>query len=173
MAEPKRDKKTIRSDGTEIIDLPEGVSLYDCKVHIDDRGSLCEMFNPGWGWNDNPMVYAYYFTVRPGKVKGWGIHYKHESRYFIIAGEVELVFYDDRKESSTYKKIFKVYLSEQDKKAINIPSGIYHATNNIGVKEALLVNFPTAMYDRKNPEKYRLPCDTDQIPYSFDYPKGW
>jgi dTDP-4-dehydrorhamnose 3,5-epimerase len=173
MAQPVRDKKSIKSDGTEIVTLPDGVSLHDCKVHVDDRGSLCEMFNPEWGWNTKPMTYSYYFTVRPGKVKGWGVHRKHEDRYFIIVGEVELVLYDDRKESPTYKSVFKVLLSDQDRKAINIPSGVYHATHNISDKEAILANFPTELYDRNNPEKYRLPYDTDKIPYSFDAPKGW
>jgi dTDP-4-dehydrorhamnose 3,5-epimerase len=173
MSEPVRDQKSVADDGSQMHSLPDGVSLYDCKLHIDDRGSLCEMFNPDWGWNDKPMTYSYYFTVRPGKVKGWGVHYEHEDRYFILVGDVELVLYDDREDSPTYKSVFKIYLSEQDRKAINIPPRVYHATHNIGLKEAILINFPTKLYDRENPEKYRLPYNTDRIPYSFDTPRGW
>ena len=36
-----------------------------------------------------------------------------------------------------------------------------------------MVNYPTIQYDHSNPDKYRLPLDTDLIPFSFDGAKGW
>jgi len=46
-------------------------------------------------------VFAYVFTLRPGVVKGWGMHLEHEDRYFILHGELEVVMYDDRPASPT------------------------------------------------------------------------
>ena len=31
----------------------------------------------------------------------------------------------------------------------------------------------TKPYDHANPDKYRLPLDTDQIPYRFEDVSGW
>jgi dTDP-4-dehydrorhamnose 3,5-epimerase len=36
-----------------------------------------------------------------------------------------------------------------------------------------VVNFPTRPYDHASPDKYRLPLDTDEIPYEFEDPRGW
>lgn len=170
---PIKDEKTITASGELMIDLLEGVSLYDGKVHVDERGSVCEMFNPDWGWNAEPMTYAYYTTVRPGKVKGWGVHELHEDRYFIVTGELEVVLYDDRPDSSTYRRISKIFLTDQKRQAINIPARVYHAIHNIGLVDALVCNFPTRIFDRENPDKHRLPIDTDLIPYSFGASSGW
>ena len=43
----------------------------------------------------------------------------------------------------------------------------------LGDKDLVLVNFPTIPYDHANPDKFRLPLDTDQIPYRFEGLRGW
>jgi hypothetical protein len=39
---------------------------------------------------------------------------------------------------------------------------------NVGASDSRMVNFPTAPYDYENPDKTRLPLDTERIPYRFD-----
>ena len=56
---------------------------------------------------------------------------------------------------------------------ITFPAHIYHAIQNIGEGEAMLINMPTRPYDHANPDKYRLPIDTPLIPHSFPGAKGW
>ena len=53
-----------------------------------------------------------------------------------------------------------------------IPAGIWHADHNIGSRDAVVVNFPTIPYDHASPDKYRLPLDTDRIPYRFEPSRG-
>jgi dTDP-4-dehydrorhamnose 3,5-epimerase len=106
-------------------------------------------------------------------VKGWALHKRHEDRYFVITGELEVVLFDARPESPTFNQISKVVLSEYNRRIMNIPRFVWHAIHNIGPKDVMLINFPTIPYDHNNPDKYRLPIDTDQIPYSFDYSRGW
>lgn len=106
-------------------------------------------------------------------VKGWGLHKEHEDRYFVISGELELVLFDPRPESSTYNKICKVYLSGNQSRLVNVPKFVWHADHNIGNSELVVLNFPTIQYDHSKPDKYRLPLDTDLIPYDFGAAKGW
>ncbi len=106
-------------------------------------------------------------------VKGWGLHKEHEDRYFVLSGELELVLYDPRPESSTCGKMCRVYLSGSRPRLINVPKFVWHADHNIGTSDVVVVNFPTIQYDHSSPDKYRLPLDTDLIPYSFAGAKGW
>lgn len=136
-------------------------------TQIDDRGSVCEMFDPRWGWSHAPLVFTYMFTLRSGRVKGWGMHKLHEDRYFVQFGELELVMYDAREDSPTRGLVARVMLTEWNRGLMNIPAGVWHANYNPGLKDAVVINFPTRPYDHENPDKYRLPPDTDQIPFKF------
>ena len=168
-----KDQASVTADGQPLSVLPPGVTFRRATTQVDDRGSVCEMFDPRWNWHPDPLVFSYLFTLRPNMVKGWGLHKLHDDRYFIISGELELVLYDVRPDSPTCKTITKVVLSEYDRRLMSIPAGVWHADHNIGSKDALVVNFPTVPYDHANPDKYRLPIDTDQIPYSFGTARGW
>ena len=174
MVELSRDRQTVTASGEELIQLPDGVGFRDAVTHVDDRGSLCELYDPRWGWSPDPLVYSYMFTLRPGIVKGWAMHKEHEDRYFLLFGDLEVVLYDDRDESPTQGLVAKVYLSEHRRRLMNIPAGIWHADHNVGDRDVVAVNFPTRPYEHENPDKYRLPIDTDRIPHRFDAgARGW
>lgn len=172
MTEIRQDQKTVTPTGESLAKLPDGVSFHDVTTQVDERGAVCEIFDLRWGWRNEPLVFSYVFTVRPGMIKGWGLHKNHEDRYFILFGELEVVLYDERPESPTYGLVSKIFLSEYRRRLMNIPAGIWHADRNIGSKDAVVVNFPTIPYDHDNPDKYRLPLENDRIPYKFENPRG-
>ena len=173
MSTPVQDKQTVTPGGESIEKLPAGVTFHDVPTHVDERGVVFELFDPRWGWHPDPLVFVYTFTIRPGIIKGWGIHKKHEDRYFIQFGEMEVVLYDERPDSPTRGLVSKIVLSEYRRRLMNIPAGIWHADRNIGNKDVVVINFPTIPYDHADPDKYRLPLDTDRIPYKFETPRGW
>lgn len=131
------------------------------------------MFDLRWNWHPDPIVFVYSFTIRPGRVKGWGMHKKHEDRYFVLCGEMEVVLYDPRPDSPTKGQVSKVILSEFNRRIMNVPIGVWHANRNLSQKDLVVVNFPTIPYEHANPDKYRLPLDTDQIPFKFGDAGGW
>jgi dTDP-4-dehydrorhamnose 3,5-epimerase len=173
MSIPAKDTKTVTPDGESIQRLPSGVAFHDVVTHVDERGSVCELFDPRWAWHKDPLVFAYSFTIRPGMIKGWGLHKKHEDRYFILFGEMEVVLYDERPDSPTCGLVAKIVLSEYRRRLMNIPAGVWHANRNLGNKDVVVVNFPTIQYDHADPDKYRLPLDTDKIPYKHESLRGW
>src|SRR6185503_8049241 len=97
----KRDQQTVTPDGKSVRKLIEGVKLRPSITHPDDRGSLCEVFNSQWGFDDGPLCYCYMATIRPHKIKGWVVHREQDDRLFVIHGTIRFVLYDDRPESST------------------------------------------------------------------------
>jgi len=48
-----------------------------------------------------------------------------------------------------------------------IPIGVWHGLQNLGAADALMLNFPTRSYNYEDPDHYRLPFDTPEIPYSW------
>jgi dTDP-4-dehydrorhamnose 3,5-epimerase len=165
--EPKKDVQTVTSEGKRVESLIDGVKVRYAVTHPDDRGDLCEIYNPAWGFDDAPMVYAYTATIKPGKIKGWVKHLLQSDRLFILKGSFRIVLCDDRAESPTYKKLTVHHFNDRRRGLILIPPGVYHAVQNVGYEEAIFVNNPTRAYDHANPDKYRLPLDTDRIPFDF------
>lgn len=173
LAAAKRDGATVNASGVSKDRLTEGVIFKSLPTHSDARGSVVEMFDPRWQWHPDPLVFVYSFTIKPGFAKGWNLHKEHEDRYFILQGEMELVLFDPRPQSSTYGEVCRIVLSEKNRRIVNVPKNVWHADHNIGSTDVVVVNFPTVAYDHSNPDKWRLPLDTDLIPYSFQGAPGW
>jgi dTDP-4-dehydrorhamnose 3,5-epimerase len=172
LAKATRDVRTVTDDGRSLQRLTEGVVVRDIPTHADERGSVSELFDERWTSHPDPLVFAYCFTIRPGIVKGWNLHKEHEDRYCLLQGEMELVLFDPRPESSTHGEVCRIVLTEHRRTLVNVPKFVWHADYNFGTRDALIVNFPTAAYDHSNPDKYRLPIDTPLIPFSFPRARG-
>src|SRR5882672_7399815 len=121
LAAAKRDASTVSKDGERVYRLTEGVAFRNLPTHVDERGSVVELYDTRWNWHPDPLVFAHCFTVRPGYVKGWGLHEAHEDRYFILSGELLLVLFDPRPTSSTYGEVCEIFLSEYNRRILNIP----------------------------------------------------
>ncbi len=153
--------------------LPDGMAFKATQAIHDERGHLTEIFDARWDWSSEPYRQGYLTTLRPGVVKGWALHKTHEDRYFVVSGEMMLVTYDPRPESATYGLLSKLVLTGDQPRIVNIRKFVWHADWNIGTGDVVLMNFPTVPYDHANPDKYRLPLDTDLIPFDFNGAKGW
>lgn len=173
MVQPTRDQQTVSSDGQSVASRIAGVTVRMATTLPDERGELCEIYNPAWGFSDAPLVYVYQVAIRPGRVKGWVVHYEQDDRLFISTGVFKIVLYDGRLDSPTHGQINVLHLGERNRGLLLIPRGVYHAMQNIGQTEAIFLNMPTRAYQHEKPDKYRLPLDTDLIPYRFDDRLGW
>ena len=162
-----KETATVTADGERLVTLPEGVVLRDLVTHVDDRGSLCEMIDERWDEVTEPITSAFMFTVRPGVTKAWNLHRDTVDRYAVMMGEVEIVLYDDRDDSPTRGVVTQLFLTELRRQTLRIPTGVWHALRGLGSRDAMLVNFPTVLYDHADPDKLRLPIANDLIPFRF------
>jgi dTDP-4-dehydrorhamnose 3,5-epimerase len=170
---PKQDIQTVTVKGEPLIRLIDGVIIRPAVTHVDERGTLCEIHTPHSAPLDNPVVHVYQFTIRPGKIKGWHVHHLHDDRIFISQGQVKVVLYDTRPDSPTYGMVNEIYRTDLDRNLMVIPAYVFHAHQNVGTTDALFVSMPTRAYQHDSPDVYRLPIDTDQIPYRFENRPGW
>lgn len=166
--DPKKDVQTVTPAGRSIAPLIDGVRIQNAVTLTDDRGTLCEILDPRRSVHPAPLVYVYQFTIRPGMVKGWHVHRLHDDRIFISQGSIKVVLYDDRPASPTYRMVNEIYRSEYERSLMVIPAHVFHAHQNVGSTDALLISMPTRAYNHEDPDVYRLPVDTDQIPYRFE-----
>jgi dTDP-4-dehydrorhamnose 3,5-epimerase len=165
---PRRDAQLATPEGA-LRELIDGVRIREARTIPDDRGTICVAYDPRWDFSDEPMVYAYEVTIRPGGIKGWILHETYDDRLFLAAGTVKWVLYDDRPESPTRGLVSELYFDQHHRSLLRIPRGVWHAVQNVGREDSRMVNFPTAPYDYENPDKTRLPLDTESIPYSFEH----
>lgn len=165
--EPIADLQTVTPDGVPVAARIADVVIRPAVTHLDERGEVCEVYSPAWDIHPEPMVYAYLIGIRPGQVKGWVVHRLQDDRLFSAFGTVKLVLYDDRAESPTHGMLNEMCFGERHRALIVIPKGVYHAVQNVGDVDAALFNLPTQPFDHARPDKYRLPLDTDRIPYRF------
>jgi dTDP-4-dehydrorhamnose 3,5-epimerase len=168
-----KDSQTVYRDGSPVFTLIEGVLQRIAVTQADERGTLCEIFNPAWDFDDRPIVYVYQSSLLPGYAKGWVVHREQDDRLFFALGRMRLVLFDGRTASPTFRTLNRFEVGQFNRCLIRIPAGVYHAVQNIGTTEAWYYNLPTKPYCHENPDKFRLPLDTDIIPYRFENIKGW
>ena len=171
--EPVKERQTVTRAGEPVDRLIEGVVLRPARPIPDKRGEVTEILDPRWGDVGGPLVYAYQISLRPNAVKGWVQHLKQDDRLFLVRGAVRWALFDHRAGSPTAGQLNLLTVTERNPSLLVIPRGVFHAVENLGPHEAVLVNLPTAPYDHEDPDKYRLPLVNDVIPFAFDDGRGW
>ena len=167
-----KDTQTATPAGQVISPMIDGVSVRSLTTLLDARGEICELVSMAWpeaAGVSSPHVYL--ASVRTGIVKGWIVHRLQTDRLSLVTGTLHVVLYDGRPDSPTFGTVREVFGGDRARMLVVIPPGVWHAVRNVGETEGLYVNAPDLPYDHENPDKCRLPIDTDRIPYSFDEPR--
>ena len=140
------------------------VIIKDLKIIPDERGSIMHMIKN----KNNDFIFGeiYFSTSYPKVIKGWHEHTKQTQNYAVIRGMIKLVLYDNRENSSTYKKIQEIFIGSKNYKLVTIPPGIINGYKNIGNEEAIVANCSDLPHDDSEMLRYD-PFDSF-IPYDWD-----
>jgi len=142
------------------------VKLKKLKMIPDERGKLMEIFR----CDDDIFIkfgQVYITTTYPDVVKAWHRHRIQTDNICCVKGMIKVALYDAREGSTTYGEIDEFFIGEHNPILISIPPGIYHGWKCVSDVESIVVNIPTEPYNREKPDEYRLPPDTDEIPYDW------
>ena len=149
----------------------EGVEIKQLTKHADERGYLMELLRC-----DDAIFrkfgQAYVSLNYPGVVRGWHYHKKQDDYFAVVKGMAKVALYDAREDSPTRGQVDEFFLGEQNNILLKIPVGVMHGYKTVGAEPSLLINFPSEPYDPQQPDEYRLPWDTDQIPYDWAIKMG-
>jgi dTDP-4-dehydrorhamnose 3,5-epimerase len=144
----------------------EGVRIRKLRLIPDERGYLMEMLRSDWEEFER-FGQVYVTAVYPGVVKGWHYHKKQTDHFICVHGMAKVVLYDGREGSTTYGEINEFFMGEQNPILLKIPPGVLHGFKGISQDMTLIVNIPTELYNYEEPDEYRLPPHTDEIPYDW------
>ena len=143
----------------------EGVNIKKLTVHKDERGQLFEILR-----SDEEIFESFgqtYITVcNPGWIKGWHYH-RHQTDFFcVVRGKAKIVLVDWRENSPTYKRVQEYLLSDEEPYLLRIPNGVLHGFQCLGETPCWILNHPTRVYNSQQPDEYRYPLNSEEIPYT-------
>ena len=164
----EKDGQSITQDWTFVTaDLIEGVALKEIRNVPKQNGYLTEIFRQDWFDGLEHVDQIFQVVLFPGGLSAWHAHAKTTDRLFVSDGLVRVALYDDRPESSTRGRINEFRLGTIRPGLVAIPPGVWHGVQNIGDRTSTILNIVDAAYDYESPDHWRLPSDTDEIPFSF------
>lgn len=144
------------------------VEVRDLQVNADERGHLVEIFREDWDEYDLDPSMSYFSMSYPGAVRAWHRHTRGQVDYFVCpTGRIKIGVYDDRDGSPTEGELDEFVIGEHNQRVVRIPGDCWHGFEVIGNERALLINFPTNLYDYDDPDEERLPPDTSEIPMNW------
>lgn len=152
-------------------ELIHGVRIKQLRVIPDERGRLMEMLRA----DDDLFIkfgQAYLTTAYPGVVKAWHYHSRQTDNFVVVQGMMKVVLYDAREDSPTLGRVNEFFMGEHNPMLLQIPPMVYHGFKCISEREALVVNLPTEVYNYQQPDEYRVPAHSQDIPYDWTRKDG-
>ena len=149
----------------------DGVRIKNLKVIPDERGWLMEILR----CDDEVFTQfgqVYLSTAYPGVAKAWHYHKLQTDNFTCVRGMMKVALYDAREDSPTYKVLMELFAGEKNPILISVPPGVYHGFKAVGTETAYFVSIPTLPYNYEEPDEYRLPPDTNEIPYEWGLAPG-
>jgi dTDP-4-dehydrorhamnose 3,5-epimerase len=145
----------------------QGVESKQLIRHADERGFLMELLR-----SDDSVFTKFgqcYVSMNyPGVIRAWHYHKKQDDHFAVVKGMIKVGLCDMREGSPTRGEVNEFYLGDNNNILLKIPIGVAHGYKTIGTESSLLVNFPSQAYNPQEPDEYRLPWDTDQIPFNWE-----
>lgn len=125
----------------------DGVIVTPLKILSNEKGNVfhaMKISDPGYSGFEE----AYFSEVIKDEIKGWKKHTHMTLNLIVIVGSIKFVLYDDREESTSRGKIFKIELSRENYNRLTIPPNVWVSFSGKGVSNILL-NISNMIHDPK------------------------
>lgn len=167
MTQGTKDEQSVTADWSLRQELIEGVCVQEVKNVVKDDGFLTEVFRRDWELDDGVVDQAFQVTLFPGKVSAWHKHRLTTDRLFVNHGQLKVVLYDDRDHSSTNGMVNEFRAGIVRPVLLIVPPDVWHGVQNLGDEPGTILNLPDRAYRYDDPDHWRVPADSPEIPYSF------
>jgi dTDP-4-dehydrorhamnose 3,5-epimerase len=163
----QKDVQQVSEDWQKLAKTIDGVSVHEVRHVPRDHGVITEIFRPEWDPTGLPVVHIYQSRLFPGALGAWSCHARSTDRLFVNQGHLKIVLYDAREDSKTKGLLMELIAGDVRPCLLVLPPGVWHGLQNLGNVDALVLNCPTAAYNYRDPDHYRLPHDSVEIPYAW------
>ena len=143
----------------------EGVLIEERKVIANDKGDVLHMLRCDDELFDR-FGEVYFSYCEPGIVKGWKKHTQQTQRFVVPVGNLKLVIFDDRSDSSTKDQVQEICLGLDQYVLVRIPCGVWYSFCAQGSEKALIANCTDIPHDPAESLVKKLTDTT--IPYSWE-----
>ena len=142
------------------------VGIKRLTVHADDRGYLLEVLKADDPFFE-PIKQTTFTVAYPGVIKAFHWHRRQKDIWFFAAGMAQVVLYDMREQSPTYRETQVLVMGEHNPLLVCIPEYVAHGYRVLGNQPAALLYHTTDVYDPANPDEERIPWNDPTI--GFDW----
>jgi dTDP-4-dehydrorhamnose 3,5-epimerase len=126
-----------------------------------------------WDWEVfDKFGQACVSTCYQGVIKAWHYHKLQDDRFTCVQGVAKLALYDAREDSPTKSMMNEFYIGNLNPILVKTPFLVYHGFTVVGNEMAMIVNFPTELYNYTEPDEYCLPYDDPSTPYEWEVKMG-
>jgi dTDP-4-dehydrorhamnose 3,5-epimerase len=161
----RKDRQTVTRDGAPAGEKPiAGVVLREARNVITRSGSLLEIFRNDWPEVATGPGQVNWVQMWPGAVTDWHRHERQTDHIFAVTGVVKLCLYDDREGSPTSGVANVLRIGDLRPLLVVVPPGVWHGFRNETSAPAGYVNYFAAPYRHEDPDNWRLPHDSPEIP---------
>ncbi|QKY06932.1 dTDP-4-dehydrorhamnose 3,5-epimerase family protein [Janthinobacterium lividum] len=147
--------------------LIDGVIFQEIKPVLTAYGSLTEIFRTEWVPDAAQIGQIFASTLEPGGLSAWHAHAITTDRLFVAAGQMRVVLYDARADSPTFGMLNEFKLGTKRPGLLVVPPRVWHGVQNYCSTPAILVNAVDHAYRYDAPDHWRVPADSETVPYRF------
>ncbi|MEK6259466.1 MAG: dTDP-4-dehydrorhamnose 3,5-epimerase [Planctomycetota bacterium] len=162
-----KDKQSITSDWEIPRQLIDGVRVKETKSVLGEQKALTEIFRCDWALDDEGIDQVFQVRLFPGAITAWHAHQHTTDRLFVSSGLLKVVLYDARQGSPTFGLVNEFRWGSLRPALVSVPPGVWHGVQNNSGETACLLNIVNRAYRYEDPDHWRLPWNTDKIPYAF------
>lgn len=167
----KRDKQSVSDDwmptGQRLID---GVRVREIRSVITGYGVLTEIYRSDWRLDDGTVGQAFQAVLNPGAISAWHAHEATTDRLFVSCGLIHIVLFDARTDSPTHGLINHFRFGTARPAVVSVPPRVWHGIRSLSSEPSTLINIVDVPYNYADPDHWRVPFDSPDIPYRFSTP---
>ena len=169
----------ITLENKSSVKLIKDVVMHPYKVNEDASGVLVETLKKDWNdvYGQGREFFMQYYSETPsGLARDENVWHYHptiqDDRFSVVKGEIIVAIGDNRKDSETKELLNLFYINaRKDPYMVLIPRKTLHGFMVVSKEPAILINFPTGLYNPK--EEGRIPYQDVQMKMSDGTPFSW
>jgi dTDP-4-dehydrorhamnose 3,5-epimerase len=165
----KKDAPHVSAEWEFARDDPiDGVLLREIKNVVTHNGVTTEVYREDWGVTVNGPQQILHVDLRPAALSAWHMHRGRYDHLLVVSGHIKVVLHDGREDSPSQGRTEVFVLSPMRPTLVVIPPAVWHGVQNLdSAGHSSFINFFDKQYDYEDPDEWRLPPDTEEIPYRF------
>jgi dTDP-4-dehydrorhamnose 3,5-epimerase len=163
----RKDDAHISPDWVVDRQLIDGVAVREVRNVVTANGVTTELYRLDWGVVEGQVQQAIHVALRGDALSAWHQHRQRWDYVFVVGGHLRVVLHDPRDGSPTKGQVNVFHLSPARPQLLAVPPWVWHGVQNLSNETSCFVNLFNLPYDYADPDEWRLPADTPDIPYTF------